>query len=462
MQSGSAKSIVPPTTIVILGGTGNLAETKLLPALFDLFHRGVLPSQFHVVGLSRKDFTNTSYQTYVLQCLVKARPQSLPSEQAAFVRCLRYCRGDFDTVQTYEDLRVVLTTLDAEVGQCSNKLFYVAVPPTLYSVIFTQLSTSGVMALCEAEGAWSRLLVEKPFGRDLATAKALEEQVQTLFAEEQIYRIDHYLAKDAIENIIALRFSNRVLADSWHKGEVASIAIRILETNDVASRGSFYDGIGALRDVGQNHVLQILALLTMKPVAVADIAALRHARSEVLGSLCPPTSLIKAQYEGYRDTSGVAPDSQTETYFKIETTLSLPDWEEVPITLEAGKALGRAVAEAVITFKASDDTLPAKQNVLTFTFSPVARIALTVFVKRSGFGFVLEPRELELVHGTPTDDYSPEAYERVLFDCILGDQTRFVSNHEVLAAWQFITPLLETPAAELCSYPSGSLGPVGA
>lgn len=463
MQPGSVTAVVPPTAIVILGGTGNLAETKLLPALFDLYARQALPSAFAVIGLSRKAWDDTQYQIYVDEAVGLVRPHANKATVTEFSKLAHYRRGNFDDAGSYEALKEALTEIDRAWGQCSNKLFYLAVPPSYYSSIFTQLATSGVMTLCNSYDSWSRILVEKPFGRDLETAKALEKQLAEQFTEAQIYRIDHYLAKDAIENILALRFGNRVLADSWHNGEVESIVIRMLETKDVSTRGSFYDGIGALRDVGQNHVLQILALLTMQPTSVGDVAAMRKGRARVLAALNPPVSIILGQYEGYRDTFGVAADSLTETYFKLTTTLNLPEWQGVPITLEAGKALSETRIDAVITFKDRSDLLGGgegpRNNVLTITMAPDVRITLTVFVKRPGFTFTLEPRELELQHTPAVGTATPEAYERVLYDCILGDQSRFVSGEEVTAAWRFITPLLDPALSALLPYAPGSSRP---
>lgn len=463
----SAPAPLPPTTIVILGGTGNLAETKLLPALFDLYVHAALPSAFSIVSLSRKAWSDAQYQAYVVEAVSLARRHADASLIAGFAKRASYRRGSFDDPHSYQSLKEALTLIDESCGQCSNKLFYLAVPPQFYSTIFSQLSTSGVMALCDGADSWARLLVEKPFGRDLETAKALEQQLCAQFKEEQIYRIDHYLAKDAIENIIALRFANSILNDSWHGGEIESITIRLLETKNVATRGTFYDGVGTLRDVGQNHMLQILALLTMAPADIHDVPAMRQARTEVLQALIEPTDFVRGQYDGYRDTAGVAPDSVTETYFRLTTTLSLDNWSGVPITLEAGKALDQTLAEAVITFKGRDVCHCAAeaaehkhQNVLTITFSPEQKITLRIFNKRPGFAFVLEPRELELVHATGQDAYSPEAYERVLYDCILGDQTRFVSGEEVVAAWRFITPLLVAKEVKLETYAEGSSGPV--
>jgi glucose-6-phosphate 1-dehydrogenase len=440
-----------------------LAETKLLPALFDLFARQSLPSAFVIIGVSRKQWSDREYQQYVTESIVRSRPHANVSQVAKFATLARYAHGDFDSAEMYARVRERLSMIDREWGQCTNKAFYLAVPPQFYSTIFSNLAQSGVMTLCNGVDSWSRLLVEKPFGRDLETAQALEAQMCALFSEMQIYRIDHYLAKDAIENIIALRFGNRVLADSWQHTDIESLQIVMRETKDVATRGSFYDGVGALRDVGQNHILQILALLTMSVVSPTNVPALRQARAAVIAALRPPTFLRRGQYEGYRDVLGVAADSMTETYFKMVTELDLPEWRGVPITLEAGKALHESKLEAVVTFRPRTEGEPtAPRNVLTILMAPEARITLRVFVKKPGFSFTLEPRDLELAHTPGVDDYSPEAYERVLYDCLMGDQTRFVSGSEVTAAWRFITPLLDPSLPPPTLYAPGTAGPKGA
>ncbi len=458
-----------PTAIVIFGGTGDLAQTKLLPALYDLFVAKALPDQFTIIGLSRKELTHAAYQSFVADSITKRLPTVDRTMLQMFCSRIKYTNGSFAEANSYEKIKMLLTEFDDSIQLCTNKLFYLAVPPEYYETIFTHLDQSKAMKLCNDRASWSRLLVEKPFGKDLATAQALEQQLCSLFADEQIYRIDHYLAKDAIENIISLRFANSILTDSWNKDCIESINIKLLETKDVANRGSFYDGIGTLRDVGQNHMLQILALLTMPAVDVHDAGAVRNARASVLTDLLAttPESIIRGQYAGYRSTTGVSSTSTTETYFRIDFTSNTPAWDGVQITLEAGKALARATNEAVITFKAIDTCHCAyaknphtHHNTLTISFSPIQRISLTMWVKKPGLVFTLEERELELIHTRSTDTYSPEAYERVLYDCIIGDQTRFVSGNEVEVAWQFITPILAQFATlPLYSYEKGSTGP---
>jgi glucose-6-phosphate 1-dehydrogenase len=343
------------------------------------------------------------------------------------------------------------------------------VPPQYYEIIFQKLHSNNTLALCDQTDSWARLLVEKPFGHDLKTAQALEKKLCSLFTDEQIYRIDHYLAKDAIENIVALRFVNTILADSWDGKAIESIAIKLLETNDVSDRGSFYDAIGNLRDVGQNHMLQIFALLTMPPANIQDPHAMRAARTAALQTLSSQisTSVVRGQYSGYTKTAGVDEHSDTETYFKLAFTLNTAPWQDTTFTLEAGKALDEQVNEAVITFRprnqcncVTQDSPHEHRNVLRIQFAPEHRIDITMWTKKPGFTFALREQELTLVSAAGEDITSPEAYERVLFDCITGDQTRFVSSQEVELAWKFITPILEQfKTLPLYKYEPGSRGP---
>lgn len=459
-----------PTAIVVFGGTGDLAQTKLFPALLDLFMRGALPDSFVIVGLSRKDLTDEDYQSYVKASIVGKNERYSQVVINDFCSHFRYVSGSFSEIESYKKIKDVLQEFDNVIKQCTNKLFYLAVPPQYYEDIFEHLHSSQAMKLCDNIGSWSRLLVEKPFGRDLVTAQALEEKLCSLFSDEQIYRIDHYLAKDAIENITSLRFANSIIADSWRKEQIESISIRLLETKDVSNRGSFYDAIGTLRDVGQNHILQIFALLTMPAVNVNNAGAVRRARAEVLRKLNEQKldNVVRAQYEGFAETAGVALNSSTETYFKLNFTLNNEDWSGVKVMFEAGKAMSEQINEAIIVFKpvgvcnCDYETGEHKhKNTLRIQFSPNQSMRLSMWVKKSGFAFALEEKEFILAKEASDDINSPEAYERVLFDCIVGDQTRFVSGAEVEFSWQFITPIFDLfNNIPLHKYQVGSAGPI--
>lgn len=459
-----------PTTIVIFGGTGDLAKTKLFPALLDLYIAGQLPEHFSITGLSRKELSDTEYQAFVQESIVQKGHSHDEAVVTDFCSHIRYVAGSFDESVSYERIKTVLKDYDDLIGQCTNKLFYLAVPPQYYEVIFEHMASSEAMTLCAGPDTWARLLVEKPFGSDLGTAQSLEQKLCSLFRDEQIYRIDHYLAKDAIENIIALRFVNSVLADSWNGQAIESIHIKLLETKDVSNRGSFYDAIGTLRDVGQNHLLQIFALLTMPPADIHNPQEIRAARASALKSLENSVlhNITRAQYTGYTDTNGVVDGSDTETYFKISFGLQDEMWRDTSFIIEAGKALDRQINEAAITFKpqnichcAAEKDPHEHRNTLTIQFSPKQHISLSMWTKQPGFSFTLRKQELTLVEDQGEDCTSPEAYERVLFDCITGDQTRFVSGDEVEFAWRFITPILEQfKNLPLHSYEPGSTGPV--
>ena len=463
-------SVLYPTNIVIFGGTGDLAKTKLFPALLDLYVAGQLPERFGIIGLSRKELSDDEYRRFVLESIKTKGHHHEESVVKEFCGHIRYVSGSFGELSSYERVKEVLKEVDEEIGQCTNKLFYLAVPPQYYEVIFEHLHTSNALTLCDGVDSWARLLVEKPFGRDLTTAQALEKKLCSLFQDEQIYRIDHYLAKDAIENIVALRFVNTVLADSWDASAIESVHIKLMETKDVSNRGSFYDAIGTLRDVGQNHMLQIFALLTMSPADIHDPQAIRSARANALRLLQQYTSLsvIRAQYEGYAETHGVSDGSDTETYFKLSFGLNEGVWQGTIFTLEAGKALNEHVNEAIITFKprnlcscASESGPHEHRNVLRIKFAPEQHICLSMWTKAPGFAFTLREQDLTLVATSGEESASPEAYERVLFYCITGDQTRFVSGEEVELAWQFITPILEHfKEMPLHTYVPGTKGPL--
>ncbi|MEY3784577.1 MAG: hypothetical protein RLZZ230_899 [Candidatus Parcubacteria bacterium] len=458
-----------PTAFVVFGGTGDLAQTKLLPALLDLFIRGALPDSFVVIGLSRKPLSDAEYQAFMKESVYRKGHNHEETVVNDFCSHLRYVSGSFAEIESYEKIKTALQEFDDSIKQCTNKLFYLAVPPQYYEDIFEHLHSSQAMKLCDNVGSWSRLLVEKPFGRDLETAQVLEKKLCSLFADEQIYRIDHYLAKNAVENIISLRFANSIIADSWKKEQIESIAIKLFETKDVSNRGSFYDAIGTLRDVGQNHMLQIFALLTMAPSDIHNPQALRQARAKALENLLDQKldEVVRGQYEGFSETTGVAPESQTETYFKLSFISKDELWKGVRVTLEAGKALNQQINEAVVTFRpidtchcGSSDEIHEHRNVLRIQFAPTQNMRLSMWVKKPGFDFVLEEKEFELANEESNDVNSPEAYERVLFDCITGDQTRFVSGAEVESSWRFITPILESfSELPLLKYKVGSTGP---
>jgi glucose-6-phosphate 1-dehydrogenase len=329
------------------------------------------------------------------------------------------------------------------------------------------------MTLFLSSTGWTRILVEKPFGSDLANAKHLEEKLSKLFNEEQIYRIDHYLAKSAIQNIISFRFSNVLFEDKWNKDYVDAVYIKLFESFGVSDRGAFFDSVGALRDVGQNHALQMLALVAMDRPEKLSAEALRTNRASVLQALQIPQkedaekNTVQGQYDGYRNIRNVSPSSNTETYFALKTHIDNERWSGVPFYIEHGKSLSENKTEITIRFRSSKNCVcsnPEKHhhvNILTFTIAPEQKITLQFWVRKQGLKYELEPRELvfDRNHTDPESGFT-DAYEEVLFDALCGDQTLFVSSAEQEAAWKYITTILtlwgnDTPIP----YETGSTGP---
>lgn len=458
------------TTIVIFGATGDLNQHKLLPSLYDLYTKNLLPSGFRILGTSRQEFSDQAYRDFARAALEESGGDRKMCE--TFCERLHYEPGLFDDPKLYCRLAERLSKLDSSAGKCSNKLMYLAVPPQFYETIFNQLASSGLSQSCSGDAGWVRILLEKPFGRDLETAQKLDRTLSKIFNEEQIFRIDHYLTKNALENILAFRFSNLIFDPPWSRTYIDRVHIRLFEAIDVGNRGSFYDGVGALRDVAENHALQMLALIAMDNPGSRDANAIREKRSAVLKALRPLNkravreSTVKGQYEGYRDTEDVAPDSKTATYFKLQTCIDTARWKGVPFILEGGKALSEHRTDITVHFKEtptcicdeSESHLP-HANVVRFTVAPEQRITVTFWAKRPGFGMSVEPKEFTFTYanGQP----APSAYEKLIIDAIKGDQTSFTSSKEVEAAWRFITPILEAwKEQEPIIYPRGSSGPL--
>lgn len=446
-----AATVQAPTIFVVLGATGDLMARKLGPALYNLFQQGSCPEQFHVVGLARRQLSQAEFAEHVAGNLQTHADIDLADDDQ-FLRLLQYQPGDFNDAETYTKLQETLEAVDKEWGVCSNKLFYLAVPPSGYETIFQQLSDSGLMDPCDDDTGWSRVLVEKPFGSNLEHAVQLEKQLDDLFNEEQIYRIDHYLGKEAVRNILAFRFSNNFLEQSWDNAMIDNIEIRLREEIDVEDRGSFYDKIGALLDVGQNHLLQLLALVTMEHPRTYAAQEVRDQRAKALEALVAVRDVdrqtARAQYEGYRQTDGVDFHSETETYFRVRTSSDLPHLRGVPIIMDGGKALKKTDKQVIVTFKHPSPCLcPDEshdyQNQLFIKLAPEPEVAIRFWAKQPGTKMELEEQWLRFDYRPTTDQRYLAEYTDLLMDAMVGDQTLFVSSEEALASWRFISPIIE-------------------
>lgn len=456
------------TVLVIFGATGDLTRRKLMPALLNLYNNNFLPRLFRIIGFARRDLSNNDF--------VEMMEKAVSSKKGwkKFSQMLFYQQGTFEEESGYKKLAKQLEKVDKEWKGCTNSLFYLAVPPKYYNDIFENLSSSGLMQACSPEEGWTRILVEKPFGKDLASAEKLDRKLSQLFREEQIFRIDHFLGKETTQNIMAFRFGNPIFEPIWNRNFIERIEVKLIETLGMEGRGSFYDGIGALRDVGQNHLLQMVALTAMEPPTSFEGEAVRDQRVKLFNSIkcIEPNQVdkytVRGQYTGYEKEEGVLKNSQTETYFKINFFIDNNRWKGVPFVIESGKYLDRDLAEISVYFREINHHLfehqakSSEQNILRFLIQPDEGIALRLLVKRPGVKMKLDPQELSFDYRSSFEQRFIEAYEKVLLDCIAGDQMLFTRSDGIKSSWEFITKIVrgwQKNKAPLKFYKPGSSGP---
>ncbi len=442
-----------PTMLIVLGATGDLMHKKIVPALFNLYKLGHTPKLFKIIGLSRRDWSDDDFKQSLRKILANHHKKQLVHKEQieAFINLWTYHQGRFDVLSEYKELSTKLGFFDDKWNVCSNKLFYIAAPPQFYETILSNLHDSGLTQPCSPEEGFTRVLIEKPFGYDSHTASRLEILLSKLFKEEQIYRIDHYLAKENIQNILNFRFSNALFDSAWSNKYIEKVEIRLWEKLGVEKRGFFYDGLGALRDVGQNHLLQMVALMTMDHPGGFYSEAIRNKRVEILNTLQIiekkeiVNNTYRAQYKDYLKIEGVNKSSNTETYFKIKLFLNHPRWIGVPFILESGKKLKEQKKEIVITFKhpnpcfcptGSDHSL---KNKVIFQLEPKEGVFIDLFSKKPGLNLEIKDSQFKyLLRKRGEKAQYVEEYEKLLLDAIKGDQTLFVRSDEVVAMWRFV------------------------
>jgi glucose-6-phosphate 1-dehydrogenase len=443
--------------MVIYGATGDLMGRKIVPALFDLFVDKKLPALFNIVGVSRRDWKQQDFQDFIKQILLKYKNNQPNAEIDNFVKLFHFVPGDVEKKMDYESLGKYLGQIDGKWNVCANKLFYLAVSPEFFKTIFKNLHESHLTDPCSPEQGWTRIIVEKPFGTDLKTAEELDSLLGSIFKEVQIYRIDHYLAKEMIQNILTFRFSNNLFEQNWTNETIDSIDVKLWEDLGVEERGSFYDKVGALRDVGQNHLLQMLAFITMDEPAHLNADDIRAKRAESLAFL-PYLDLsqikkqtFRAQYDGYKTIKNVAENSSIETYFKIQMKLSSPKWQGVNVVLESGKRMGEKRKEIIVTFKhptpcfCPEPNREHYKNRVIFSMEPTEGIKIEFWSKKPGLDAGIEKRSFDflLQDGAHKKQYVEE-YKKLMLDCINGDQTLFISTDEMKAMWKFVDPIIKT------------------
>ncbi|MEK7131816.1 MAG: glucose-6-phosphate dehydrogenase, partial [Patescibacteria group bacterium] len=443
---------ITPTVFVLFGVTGDLVKTKILPSLFSLYVKNLLPEKLQIYGFSRRDLNNQSLRDYFRGILVDAKAGS-EKDYDRFLKYFFYARGNFEDKDAYKNLAATLGKTDKGWQFCSNKLLYLAVAPKNYKTILLGLKHSGLTAPCGAKDGMIRIAIEKPFGSDLKTAEELDMLLGKLFTEEQIYRVDHYLGKETVRNIIAFRFSNLFLTPAWNNKYIEKIEFILHEAEDIESRGEFYDGVGALRDVGQNHLLQLLALFTMDNPGSFTAEAIRKKRAETLARLeifdseGVASNTLRAQYKGYRSQSHVDPASNTETYFKIKATMHSGPFTGVPLYIESGKGLAETRTEIKITFK---HFLPCLcppgghfQNVLRYNIKPDENIKVGFLAKKPGHDYILSQVDFGFDYAAADKQDFVADYEQLLLDIVKGDQTLFISTAEITAEWRFVEAIIK-------------------
>ncbi|OGH19406.1 MAG: glucose-6-phosphate dehydrogenase [Candidatus Levybacteria bacterium RIFCSPHIGHO2_12_FULL_38_12] len=440
--------------IIIFGATGDLAKNKLTPALFSLYRQNQLGQEFYIVGFARRDFTNEAFRE-LMRKSIHSNNTYYQSEWKKFSQNLYYQRGLFDEQQGYQQLIQKLHTFDAKVGACITRVFYLATPPDNYETILNYLSSTKLSEGCSQGSAkWTRLAIEKPFGKDLETARNLDKKLAEIFEEKQIFRVDHYLGKETVQNMIAFRFANGIFEPVWNKEHIDHVQIIWGEKKGISGRGKFFDGVGLLRDVAQNHLMQLVAAVAMEQPrsfekeAIRDerfnaIEAIRCIKPEEVGKL-----VVRAQYKGYLEEKDVDPNFVTETFVALKLCVDTPRFEGVPFYLRAGKNVDKNEVKISIVFKQTCHILfkeygcPEEGNVLTIHIQPDEGIGMRVVAKVPGSTLSLKTVDMKFTYASEFGTKGSDAYEKILQDILHGDQMLFNRSDELESSWEFINQIL--------------------
>ncbi len=479
-----------PVTFCIFGITGDLAARKLVPALFSLAQENYLPTSFNIIGFARRDWDDEYLRNLMREAVREHSRHEIPNDSVweSFARHMHYVRGNFGEKDTFINLDKELARFAEEANMPDNRLYYLSAPPSFYETIIENLGHAGMAQTSEA--SWRRIIIEKPFGASLDTAVKLNNVVHNVWQEKQVYRIDHYLGKETVQNILVLRFANAIFEPIWNQQYVDHIQISVAEAGGIEGRGEYYHEAGIVRDIVQNHLLQLLTLVCMEPPVVYESGPIRDEKVKVLRALRPitgqavMTNTVRAQYgtgsingqmvPGYLDDDEVPEESQTATYTAMKLFVDTWRWQDVPIYIRSGKRMTTRATEISVHFKQPPQLMFHQQpdqlgpNILAIRIQPNEGISLRFDAKLPGQGIIRRPVTMDFSYGASFGIASPpQAYERLLLDAVLGDATLFARSDDIEFAWRFVDPILEawqepTLAPDLESYEAGTWGPQGA
>ena len=460
-----AEIAAPPCALVIFGASGDLVQRKLIPSLLALHVKNLLSDRFCLVGCGRTELSDQAFRDMAAKAI--ATEDGTEDQKVSFLKRLYFVSGSYDGPDLYLGIKHKLETLQTQYQFGPRTLFYLSVPPILYSTIAQHLCQAGLAcSKCSHHKIDASLVIEKPFGHDLASAQELNQTIGKCFSENQIYRIDHYLGKETVQNILMFRFANAIFEPVWNRNYIDHIQITIAETLGVEHRGEYYDHSGALRDMFQNHMLQMLAMIAMEPPVSFEADAVRDEKLKLLKSLRPISEdmvnqfFVRGQYEGYTQEPGVAPDSKTETYVAAKLHVHNWRWKDVHFYLRTGKRLPAKTTEIAVTFKQVPHSLFASAglddiapNVLVMKIQPEEGLSLSFQAKRPGSKLCMGTLNMDFSYEDVFGIKMPESYQRLLLDCMLGDQTLFMRFDTLETTWQFLDPIQKAWAKDTSTLP---------
>jgi glucose-6-phosphate 1-dehydrogenase len=476
----------PPTVAVIFGASGDLTARKLIPAIYNLSHDNLLPADFFLVGFGRKPMSDEEFRALAAGAVKEFSRRELNHEiWERVARQTSYVAGGYDEPDAFQRLATHTAGLERELGRDLQRLFYISTPPTVFAPIIENLGASGLAAQHLGRPHHSKVIIEKPFGRDLESARALNRTIGAVFREEQVYRIDHYLGKETVQDLLVQRFANAIFEPLWNRNFIDSVQITVAEEVGVGSRGGYYEQSGCLRDMIQNHTMQLVALTAMEPPVSLDAEAIRDEKVKLLRAIQPLTvgpsgDVARAQYTsgmvggkpapGYLEETGIAPLSATETYVGLRLSINNWRWQGVPFFVRSGKRLARRVSEIAINFRRPPGTLFAEggrfdlaANTLSFQIQPDEGLSLILNTKIPGLETRTQPVKMSFRYATTFGSNTPEAYERLVLDAMIGDGTLFIRGDEAETSWKLCTPVLDywrsVGRDGMDAYAAGSWGP---